>query len=796
VNVRTFLSTFAVLLFFQQSLMAAVTGRVIDAKSAPVKKAMVIYLKLDNRLLWAYSDSLGNFSIPEPPATGVRAQKAGPAQARSIEIIGNSLFFTVNGTKNVTVDLFTAAGKNVARLFNGTLTNTSCTVNPFAAVHRAAHSVYMVRLQIGPDVFCRKMVYAGGRFSSAAGAPRDNTPSPLLKKAAMVDTLRIGKTGYLPAKVPIDIYYKDVGDVRIGAVDLSWKIDSILGLMTLDEKIGQMAMGEFRNLTGTEVKTYMIGSVFSGGGGVPTDNTLTGWQNLFDGFQQQAMSTRLKIPIVYGIDAVHGHSNIIGAVIFPHNIGMGCMQDPALLSLACRATAIEVKSTGLNWTFSPCIAVPRDERWGRTFEGFGETPLESQVYGAAAVEGYQGYDLASPYTITATTKHFVADGGTLWGTGTKNKIDRGDARITDAVLRQIHLPGYIAAIAAGTGTIMPSLSLYNGVNVSGDQALITDILKTELKYDGVVASDWDAAPTLYLGTGYYYNIENIVACVNAGQDMMMIGVAQGLQDFIANGKLAVQQNKIPLSRIDDAVTRILRLKYRLGIFDNPFATRTMNTVFGSSLHRDVARQCVRESMVLLKNDSTALPIPKNANVAVVGVWGDDLGRQCGGWTITWQGLLGNITTGTTLKKAIQNVCTGTVTYSATGDSLGNADYVVVVVGENPYAEGLGDTSDLTLSPAHKALIAKCASSGKKVVCMLFSGRPMIITDVLPNCNAFVAAWLPGTEGEGMADVLFGDNDFTGKLKHTWPSSMTQIPINSGDGKTGLFPYGYGLKMKP
>lgn len=603
----------------------------------------------------------------------------------------------------------------------------------------------------------------------------------------------MGKTGYLPAKVALDSYNKDVGDVAIGAVDINAKVDSILRLMTLDEKIGQMAQGEFRNLPGTEVKTYMLGAVFSGGGGVPPDNTNNGWQNLFDGFQQQALTTRLKIPIIYGIDAVHGHSNLKGAVIFPHNIGMGSMQDTALYSLACRATAIEVKSTGLNWTFSPCITVPRDERWGRTFEGFGETPDESRTYAGAGVVGYQGYDLSSPYTITTTVKHFVADGGTLFGTGQSGYlIDRGDARISDSVLRAIHLPGYLRAIAEGAGTIMPTLSMVNGVNVSGDKALITDMLKTELKFDGVVISDWDAVTLAGDGTGGY-DIDNVVRCVNAGQDMLMIGISGGLQDFLTNCKAAVNNGSIPETRIDDAVTRILRLKYRLGIFDHPLAIRTMNSTFGSALHRDVARRCVRESMVLLKNDSATLPIPKSANVVLAGVHANDLGRQCGGWTITWQGGTGTITTGTTLLQAVQKICTGTVTYSADASNLGTADYVIVVVGEDPYAEGPGDKADLGLLQAQKDLITTCANSGKKVVCIMYSGRPMIITDVLPKCNAFVEAWLPGTEGLGMTDVLFGDYDFRGTLRHTWPTANSQIPINVGDSKVGLFPYGYGLK---
>jgi beta-glucosidase len=339
---------------------------------------------------------------------------------------------------------------------------------------------------------------------------------------------------------------------------------------------------------------------------------------------------------------------------------------------------------------------------------------------------------------------------------------------------------------------MPTLSMVNGVNVSGDKAIITDLLKTELKFDGVVISDWDAVIQAGDGTGGYSE-DNVVKCVNAGQDMLMIGITGGLQDFLTNCKLAVNQGRILESRIDDAVTRILRLKYRLGIFDHPYAIRTMNSTFGSALHRDVARRCVRESMVLLKNDSTVLPIPKTANIVVAGVHANDLGRQCGGWTITWQGGTGIITTGTTLLKAIQNTCTGTVTYSADGSTLGTADYVVVAVGEDPYAEGPGDKADLGLAQTQKDLITTCANSGKKVVCIMYSGRPMIITDVLPKCNAFVAAWLPGTEGQGMADVLFGDYDFKGTLRHTWPTANSQIPINVGDNKVGLFPYGYGLK---
>jgi|WetSurMetagenome_2_1015567.scaffolds.fasta_scaffold00027_9 beta-glucosidase len=774
------------------TVFAAVTGRVVDATSKPVPKAMITYVNLNNRLMSAYSDSLGRFSIDTPAAVAVLIP---PAQKRTApyfaEVSGNRIFFSVEGKKSVTVDIFNPKGQMVSRLYSGVISDARCAVNLFEP-GKTAHAVYLVKLHIGDDVVFRKTAYFGAATISPAATHAGSVAALAKTTAPAIDSLRVGKTGYVPAKVALDSYSKDVGDVAVSAVDIESKVDSILRLMTLDEKIGQMAQGEFRNLSGTEVKTYMLGAVFSGGGGVPPDNTNNGWQNLFDGFQQQALSTRLKIPIIYGIDAVHGHSNLKGAVIFPHNIAMGSTQDTALVALACRATAIEVKSTGLNWTFAPCVAVPRDERWGRTYEGFGETPDDARTFAGASVVGYQGYDLSSPYTIAATTKHFIADGGTLYGTGQGYLIDRGDARISDSVLRAIHLPGYIRAIAEGTGTIMPTLSMVNGVNVSGDKAIITDLLKTELKFDGLVISDWDAVEQAGDGSGGY-GIDNVVRCVNAGQDMLMIGAETGLQDFLTNCKAAVNQGRILESRIDDAVRRILRLKYRLGIFDHPYAIRTMNSTFGSALHRDVARRCVRESMVLLKNDGAALPIPKTANVAVVGVHGNDLGRQCGGWTITWQGGTGTVTTGTTLYKAVQNTSTGTVTFAADTTGIGAADYIIVAVGEEPYAEGPGDKSDLGLPQSQKTLLSQCAAIGKKVVCVLFSGRPMIITDVLPQCDAFVAAWLPGTEGLGMTDVLFGDYDFRGTLRHTWPTANSQIPINVGDGKTGLFPYGFGLK---
>lgn len=801
------LSIFSVVTFFLPGL-AAVTGRVVDSQAKPVKNAMVTYCKLENRLLFAVTDDSGRFSLPQPRTPVVFQPAARPRPSFSASIAGLDLHLSVNGARTVSVELFGVDGRRTAVAYRGTLSDGSVAIPLFAGLRgKAAHAVSIVRVTVQGETFCLKVIYTGeSRYAHWLPAAQPGASIGLARQCASLDSVRAGKTGYAAVKQAIDSYIKDVGDVTLFTKDIESSIDSLMGLMNLDEKIGQMTQGEFRNLTGTEVQTYLLGSVFSGGGGVPADNSLTAWLDLYDRLQKQALQTRLKIPIIYGIDAVHGHSNVIGAVIFPHNIGMGCTQDPDLVGLASRATAIEVRSTGLNWTFSPCITVPQDERWGRTFEGFGETAHEAEVFGTASMLGYQSYDLSYNLSILATEKHFVADGGTLYGTGipvTGYPLDRGDAQISDSVLRAVHLPGYIKGIQEGVATIMPSLSMVNGVNCHGNTAMLTTLLKNELKFDGFLVSDWDGLTLLGSPPTYTYTADNITMCVNAGVDMMMIGMGGGFQTFISTLTSLVKTNKVPMARIDDAVKRILRVKFRTGVFSHPLADRSLMSTFGSAEHRDIARQCVRESMVLLKNDTAvkALPIPKNATVAVVGGHADNLGLQCGGWTITWQGKLGPLTTGgTTIRKAIESTCTGTVSFSADATDFGGADYVVAVVGETPpYAEGIGDVGyplgpykDLLLTQAQRDILTKCRASGKKVVCVLLTGRPMVITDELAKCDAFVCAWLPGTEGQGVADVLFGDYDFRGKLTHTWPSSMGQIPVNVGDGKTGLFPYGYGL----
>jgi beta-glucosidase len=497
---------------------------------------------------------------------------------------------------------------------------------------------------------------------------------------------------------------------------------------------------------------------------------------MYDRYQGIALQTRLRIPIVYGVDAVHGHNNVRGAVIFPHNVGLGCTRDPGLVERVARATAEEVAATGIDWTFSPCVAVARDERWGRTYESFGETPELAMEMGAAAVRGYQPAILACP-------KHYLADGGTEGGR------DQGDARIDEATLRAIHLPAYRAAVAAGAATVMASFSSWNGQKMHGNRHLLTDVLKGELGFQGFLVSDWAGIDQL---PGDYAS--DVETAVNAGIDMVM--VPGRYAEFLSTLKALVQQGRVPESRIDDAVRRILRKKVEAGLFERPYADRTLLAQVGSDAHRQVAREAVRRSLVLLKNEGRVLPLSKMARrVHVAGRNADDLGNQCGGWTITWQGSSGAITTGTTLLQAIRAAVLGgaEVTYSRDGSGAAGAEAGVVVIGETPYAEGVGDRSDLSLAAEDVAAVRAVQSARVPTVVVLVSGRPLILGEVERLADAIVAAWLPGTEGAGVADVLFGDHAPAGRLNHSWPRSMSQVPINVGDaGYDPLFPYGHGL----
>lgn len=563
------------------------------------------------------------------------------------------------------------------------------------------------------------------------------------------------------------------------------RIDALLAEMTLDEKVGQMTQALSSQTSPEDVETYFIGSVLSGGSDNPYPNIPEAWADLYDSYQQAALSTRLGIPIIYGIDSVHGFSHTVGTTIFPHNIGLGATRDPELVRQIGRVTALEMAGTGIRWTFSPCLCVGRNERWGRTYECFGEDPaLVSDM--AVIIEGYQGDDLSQPTSALATAKHYAGDGGTT------NGVDRGNTEVDEATLREIHLAPYEAAIQNGVESVMISFSSWNDVPMHSQRYLITDVLKGEMGFQGLVISDYDGIDVM---DGSYE--QNVRDAINAGIDMAM--TAGDHAEFITIVKAEVEGGRIPMERIDDAVRRILRVKLLMGVFDQALAPREYLADVGSEEHRELARQAVRESMVLLKNDGDILPLARDSGkIMVAGRNADNIGNQVGGWSITWQGNSGKTTTGTTILQGIQEAVEGggaSVTYDKTAKGIDSSyDAAVAVIGEDPYAEGNGDRPEkIQLERSDRALLERLKESGVPTVVVLISGRPMIITDQLPDWAAFLAAWLPGTEGAGVADVLFGDYAPTGKLPVTWPRSEEQIPINVGDAAYDpLFPYDFGL----
>ena len=576
------------------------------------------------------------------------------------------------------------------------------------------------------------------------------------------------------------------------------RVLNLLSYMTLEEKIGQMTQVDRQFLDGDKnIGTYFLGSLLSGGGSTPAKNFPKSWAEMYDGYQKIALSTRLSIPIIYGIDAVHGHNNVVGATIFPHHIGLGCTNNPQLIEDVYRATAEEIAATGIDWDFAPCLAVPRDERWGRTYEGFGETPDIVKKMAAAAVRGLQTDQLDGPTSILACAKHFIGDGGTKWGTGLNEKLDQGNTQVTDQELREIHLPGYLPALEAGVGTIMPSYSQINSEYMHMNNDLLNGLLKKELDFKGFVVSDWQGLERM---VGHDDYKTNIIAGINAGIDMVMVPGAekyggQTYTNFINLLIESVKEGSVSENRINDAVARILKIKFKMGLFERPYSDKSLLSKVGSKEHRNIAREAVKQSLVVLKNDGV-LPLSKDlGHIHVAGKNADNLGNQCGGWTISWQGESGPITKGTTIYEAIQvavNSVTN-VTYSKNGSGAKGADVGRVVIGETPYAEMEGDRESLVLDKEDLAAIDRIKKAGVPVVVIIVSGRPLIIADELDKWAGLIAAWLPGSEGKGVADVIFGDYNPTGRLSVSWPRSMEQIPINFGDSDYDpLFEYGFGL----
>ncbi len=801
---------------------AVYSGRVID-NGTPAKPVANATISLTGSSAVAFSDSSGRFAVNTAASVASNPRTRRHSTVRFHE---GKLTFSCGHREALRIDLFTLAGRKVHTLLSGAFAagDYAFALSGLMASPAAA-GLYVASISKGADhyharIFLTTSAGADGNISGLLDRSGRTGPAAT---ASVTDNVAVSRMGYVTKTIPANA--ADLGDIILTRdpreVEIDRKADSIIALMTLEEKAGQMCQAQI-NFTGSytgrlkdaDVASRGIGSVFNGGSDASAaaakNNSPAGWAAAIDRVQNAVLTaSRLKIPFVYGQDCVHGIAGEDSTTVFPHNIGLGCTRDTALVARAGRVTAAECAGVGVRLNFAPCVSSVRNERWGRTYEGFGETPEINALMGAAYIRGLQGDgDMSKAGAIAGCAKHYLGDGGTADG------ANNATATLSEATMRAVHLPQYAACARELMASVMPSFSSWFRNGQSWKQTLdrfaLTSLLKKELGFDGFCVSDWDAMITACGG----YTTDCVAKAVNAGLDMAMVVGDTNCGNYIKAIVSGVNDSAIPLTRVDDAVKRILRVKFRLGLFDHPLSDANLRSKIRSPENRAVARECVRKSLVLLKNDDKVLPLKKTENIVVVGPWANNLGAQCGGWTISWQGSAnasaGKGIAGQTILDGLKALGENVV-FDETGTNLANADKIVVVVGEKPYAEGIGDIKPATapdfsstvLCP-NTALIQTCFNSGKPVILVMITGRPLIIDTEIPWCKAIVAAWLPGSEGGGVADVLFGDYDFTGTLSHTWPASAGQIPINAGPnysdelhgiGGEPLFPYGYGLKYK-
>jgi beta-glucosidase len=588
------------------------------------------------------------------------------------------------------------------------------------------------------------------------------------------------------------------------------KIAELLAKMTLEEKVGQVIQADIASVTPQDLQDYHLGSVLNGGNSAPNNNNHSpaiDWLTLADKFWLASTDTSdggVGIPALWGIDAVHGNNNVVGATLFPHNIGLGAANDPELMRKIGQVTAKEVLVTGIDWTFAPTIAVVQNDRWGRTFESFSEKPEIVANYAGKIVEGVQGKVNSDQFLtnghMLANVKHFLGDGGTTDG------IDQGETSVSEEVLRDIHGAGYPQAIQSGALVVMASFNSWHGEKMHGFKPMLTDVLVDRMGFDGFVVGDWN-------GHGQVKGCTNIscAKAFNAGLDMFM--APDSWKGLYHNTLAQVKSGEISMERLDQAVSRILRVKFRAGLFDaglpssRPYAGKF--ELLGSAEHREVAREAVRKSLVLLKNNAQLLPLSANANVLVAGAAANNIGQQSGGWTLTWQGT-GNensdFPNGTSIYQGIADAVTtagGKVELSEQGQFKTRPDVAIVVFGEQPYAEFQGDVTDLDFKPEDSLqILQNLQAQGIPTVSVFLSGRPMWVNPEINASDAFVAAWLPGSEGAGVADVLFRNvagevaHDFIGRLSFSWPANPTDVELNVGNADyQPLFAYGYGLSVQ-
>ncbi len=634
--------------------------------------------------------------------------------------------------------------------------------------------------------------------NSAVEQAADNSSPAVPSGKTQTQTTYLGADAWPAAQSPLPLN-----------AAMEKKIKAFVAQMTIEEKVGQLIQGEIKETTPEDVRNYHLGSVLNGGGSMPNRNkhaTPQEWLDLADAYYDASMDTsdgKAAIPIIWGSDAVHGHNNVIGATIFPHNIGLGAAHNPGLMREIGNVTARETRVTGIDWTFAPTLAVVQNDRWGRTYESYSEDPSLITAYAKEMVYGLQGVPGTDEFLdanhVIATAKHFLGDGGT------ENGDDQGNAKVSEAELRDIHGAGYAPAIAAGVQTAMASFSSWNDEKLHGSRYLLTDVLKGRMALDGFVVGDWNGHGQLPGCTN-----QSCAASINAGVDMIM--VPTDWKQFYHNTVAQVVSGEIPMARLDDAVSRIVRVKMRAGLFDKGRPSERgiagKPDIIGSPEHRDVARRAVQQSLVLLKNNDDILPLKAGQNILITGDGADNIGKQSGGWTITWQGT-GNVNTdfpgGTSIFDGLNRAVSdagGQTELSVDGSYTARPDVAIVVFGEDPYAEYLGDRDTLEFQPIHKTslkLLQKLKAENIPVVSVFLSGRPMWVNPEINASDAFVAAWLPGSEGGGIADVLVADgqneprHDFRGTLSFSWPKTPLQDVLNPHhSGYDPLFKLGYGL----
>jgi len=645
-------------------------------------------------------------------------------------------------------------------------------------------------------------------------SPTRETTMPTLRTLCAIVALAIACDAFAApaASDPASRIWPTVQSAVAKDPQLEQRIRTLLASLTLEQKVAQMVQPDIRSVTPEDVRRYRLGSILNGGGAFPDNRKNSGlrdWVALADRYYEASMDTSggaPAIPVLWGTDAVHGHNNVIGATLFPHNIGLGAMRDPDLIEKIGAATAREVAASGIDWAFAPTVATVRDDRWGRTYEGYSEDPEVVRSYAGRMVQGLQGTAGTSAFLdsshVLATAKHFIGDGGTRDG------VDRGDNVSSEQQLLDIHGQGYITALRAGVQTVMVSYNSWQGWKLHGHKYLITDVLKNRMGFDGLVIGDWNGIDEVQ-----GCSKDKCAAAVNAGIDVVM--VPEDWKSFLAQTIAQVKNGEIPQERIDDAVTRILRVKFRAGLFNGvrPSQRPLANdgAMLGAPAHRAIARQAVRESLVLLKNRAGLLPLDPRKRILVAGAAADDIGRQSGGWTISWQGT-GNTNAdfpgATSIYAGIRDAAAaagGQAELSVEGSYQRRPDVAVVVFGEHPYAEFEGNIKSIdyqkTSGGKDLALLNKLKAAGIPVVAVFVTGRPLFVSPEINAVDAFVVAWLPGTEGAGVADVLLRAaggtmaHDFRGKLSFSWPKSPSQVALNRGEpGYDPLFPYGFGLTL--